>query len=109
MFVSITSHASCEGMHGSLQESCLHSEKSKDIEKEMKAAIYYINQKFRKYPQPEYSKLIFKISQDAWKDFRDKQCAFEQHLYGGANSVSFSRCEERMNKERLIELQNYNK
>ena len=100
-------YAECDSMRGSLFESCLEAASAKDIEKEMAHAIYKIEKRFKNYPQPEYSKLVLINSQEAWLKFRSKQCKFEQHLFGGANSVSVVRCMNRMNSERLIELQKY--
>ena len=43
----------------------------------------------------------FVESQSAWRSYREKTCEFENRALGGANSISWARCQNRLVRERL--------
>jgi len=45
--------------------------------------------------------LSLRAAQKEWEKYRDKTCQYEQAEYGGINSISSVRCNERMTAERV--------
>ena len=99
---SCNAFAQCDGMKGgsTMQSACLNAQKALAVDERTKKLLASLERSFEKSPQPEYNKLVLRISQESWEVARDKQCDLEQLIRGGIESVSYARCKQRMALER---------
>jgi uncharacterized protein YecT (DUF1311 family) len=82
---------------GSMFESCV-LEKQR-IESGMKLRELY--QMRLKSAHSKSVELSLRAAQKEWEKYRVKTCQYEQAEYGGINSISLVRCNERMTAERV--------
>jgi uncharacterized protein YecT (DUF1311 family) len=89
------------GCHGpdtsSSFESCVLEKKRSESEMKFRA-LYELR---LKSAQTKNVALSLRAAQATWEKYRNKTCQFEQAEYGGINSISFVRCNERMAAERV--------
>ena len=78
-------------------ESCV-------LEKKIVASESKLRELYRHRLKSAHSKTValsLRAAQTEWEKYRSKTCQFEQAEYGGTNSISFVRCNERMAAERV--------
>jgi uncharacterized protein YecT (DUF1311 family) len=78
-------------------ESCV-------LEKKIVASESKLRELYRDRLKSAHSNTValsLRAAQTEWEKYRSKTCQFEQAEYGGINSISFVRCNERMVAERV--------
>lgn len=78
-------------------ESCVLEKKT--VASEMKLREFYQNR--LKSAHSKTVALSLRAAQTEWEKYRNKTCEYEQAEYGGINSISSVRCNERMAAERV--------
>ncbi len=97
----------CEGTSGSTYvEACLLSKSTDEMDKQLNAKYQQIIKMYKESKSTEEVKLLVE-AQRAWIRYRDKVCEFEDHAFGGINSISWARCKARITETRLKELNEF--
>ncbi|MGZ4970076.1 MAG: lysozyme inhibitor LprI family protein [Methylobacter sp.] len=93
----------CEGTSGSTYvEGCLLGKSIAEMDKQLNIKYQRIIKMYKESNATEEIKLLVE-AQRAWIRYRDKVCEFEDHVFGGANSISWVRCKARITETRLKE------
>jgi uncharacterized protein YecT (DUF1311 family) len=77
-------------------ESCILSKKIAISEKNMQQ----LYQDRIRSAHSQNVAVTLRAAQNAWEHYRDKTCQYEEAEYGGINSISWVRCNERLTSER---------
>lgn len=83
-------------------ESCVLQKRT--VASEMKLRELYQNR--LKSAHSTTVALSLRAAQTEWEKYRNMTCEYEQAEFGGINSISFVRCNERMTAERVRYLEN---
>jgi uncharacterized protein YecT (DUF1311 family) len=87
----------------SLVEGCHLNKQIGEMDKQLNIQYQKIIKMYKKVNSTvDVNNLI--AAQRAWIVYRDKVCDFEDHAYGGINSISWVRCKARITETRLKEL-----
>lgn len=82
-------------------DACVNAKKAERLE----LAISQRLRELSKIAPSKASASELSSSQAEWEKYRDKACSVQQQLMGGANSVSYARCESFLARQRLEYLQ----
>jgi uncharacterized protein YecT (DUF1311 family) len=97
----------CEGTSGSTYVEGCHLGKSiAEMDKQLNVKYQQMIKMYKDSNSTVESKLLVE-AQRAWIRYRDKVCEFEDHAFGGANSISRATCKARITETRLKELNEF--
>jgi uncharacterized protein YecT (DUF1311 family) len=97
----------CEGPDTSTYyEACVLSNETKALDVELNQSYQKLLAS-RKSPSSAKQRQALIEAQRMWIRYRDKTCEFENEENGGINSISWVRCQNRMVRERLKYLKDF--
>ena len=97
----------CEEPEGSSYvEGCHLTQSIAEMDKQLNVKYKKIVKMYKSKNLTDEIKLLVE-AQRAWIVYRDKVCEFENHAFGGINSISWARCKARITETRLNELNEF--